>query len=169
VQQVAVAVAYTVFAAFYATTDSYVYLIPALAIAALWLAAGLAALPGRARWAALVLPLAQLALGWGAADAHGDRAAQAWIDATLAQAQPGAVLVSRQDAHTFALWYAHYAQRARPDVTVVDADLWGYDWYRAGLARETGQPIAPDTTLAEAFGARPVCAVEQERVRCGER
>jgi len=58
--------------------------------------------------------------------------------AILEQAPSGAILLTAQDAHTFTLWYFHYACGQRPDVTVVDRDLLGMTWYRTAIARESG-------------------------------
>jgi hypothetical protein len=147
-----------------------VYLIPALLIAALWLGAGVAAVIGHlaigahgaSRWglALLVLPVVSVIAGYGAADASRDHAATDWLARTLASAPPRAVLVSRNDGYTFALWYAHYVQGARPDLVVSDWDLWTFDWYRAGLARETGLALPQGVEVDEAFGDKPVCQLD---------
>lgn len=189
--------AYVLFATFYAAADSYVYLIPALVIAALWLGAGAAAVDGRpprqhggrqasgirqratgsgelasgdgqlaagaSRWgmALFVLPVVSAIVGYGAADASRDRAATDWTARALDSAPPRAVLVSRNDGYTFSLWYAHYVQHARPDIVVCDWDLWAFDWYRAGLARETGVALPQGMEIEDAFGGRPVCRLDE--------
>jgi hypothetical protein len=157
---------YGLFAAGYASADSYVLLIPALALAAPWLAAGLVAAarqtarpaPALAAVAALLVAV-QLTAGYGPADASGDRRAERWLEDTLAGAPEDAVLVSARDQYTFALWYSRYARGARPDVTVVDRDLWAFDWYRGALARETGVELSAGLSPENAFAGRPVCTL----------
>lgn len=164
---VASAGAYVLFATFYAAADSYVYLIPALLIAALWLGAGAAGTDRQAtgplgwRLALFVLPVLSAVMGYGAADASRDHAATDWAARALESAPPRAVLVSRSDGYTFSLWYAHYVQRARPDIVVCDWDLWAFDWYRAGLSRETGLALTQGMEIEDAFGGRPVCQLDE--------
>ena len=55
-----------------------------------------------------------------------------------------AIVVANSDAHTFALWYYHYAERVRPDVAVFNATLLQYDWYREGVRRLYPHLAVPD-------------------------
>lgn len=71
--------------------------------AALLIAPTLAALPGR----------------WALVDRSSDREAADWLDRTLAQLQPGALVVSWWDFST-PLWYAQLCQGRRPDIRIVD-------------------------------------------------
>lgn len=172
----------SVFAVGYNTSDSYLHLIPALVCLGLWLGVGMngliSALAARARWAArvvavltVVLPLAAGICRFPALDLSGDRAAHDFGAAILAQTPAGAVVPSRRDAHTFALWYFQHALGRRPDVIVVDLDLLGYDWYTAHLARQPGAPGWADMLLAggeddlrqaaQTLG-RPICRIGPE-------
>jgi hypothetical protein len=140
----------------YDTTDSLVYLVPVLPLAAVWLGGGLAWAasqlgPGWRRLAVLLLPLAQLVLLWGAVDVSDDDAAMAWADAVLEEAPPEALLVTETDAHTFTLWYATQVLDARPDVAVIDQDLWWYPSYRRLVTDSMGLPdLQEDTSVAAA-------------------
>lgn len=149
----------------YNTTDSLVYLTPALALPALCLAAGLAQaarwLNRRLRrgvWLLLLLPLLQGTLFWGQMDLSDDREATVWAKQTLQGAPPQAVIVTAQDAYTFALWYAHEALGERPDVTVLDRDLWGWEAYRVRMAEALGLDAAVGLSPEEAArqAGRPV-------------
>jgi hypothetical protein len=113
-----------------------------------------------APWALLFLPLAQVLLFWGQMDLHGDRTAMEWAHRVLQQAPPGAVLVTAQDAHTFTLWYAHDGLGQRPDLLVVDRDLWYHLPYRRMVLQELGLKSSP-TRLDEALArtGRPVVEV----------
>ncbi|MCK4452004.1 MAG: hypothetical protein KAX26_15585, partial [Anaerolineae bacterium] len=63
-----------------------------------------------------------------------DRAAVEWAERVLEEAPPQAMLLTAQDAHTFTLWYVHDVLDERPDVVVVDWDLWGQEPYRRMMA-----------------------------------
>ncbi len=133
--------AVSVYAIGYNTTDSLVYLTPMLPLVALWLGAGLAQTTGwlnrRWRWGAwtiLALPLLQALFFWGQMDLSGDATAVEWAEQVLYHAPPQAILITEQDEHTFTLWYAQDVLGKRPDVTVVDADLWGQKAYRQQIA-----------------------------------
>jgi len=159
------ALAYTFVGIGYNTTDSYVYLLPAWAALAPALAAGIewmldkAAAAGGGRSGvrgggrgltviavallALLLVGASLAANWRTHDLRRDAAARDWVAAALDEAAPGAVIVSAGDRTTFALWYAVYGLGRRPDVALLNANLFGFDWYRATL-RETHADVFAD-------------------------
>ncbi len=160
-----------VYAVGYNTTDSYIYLLPALMLMSVWLAWGtldlmrlVASSLRRAElaWALLILPLASAALNFPAMSLRDDRAALGFAEGALSQAAPGALILVDDDRHTFALWYARYALGQRPDVAIVNVDLLGYDWYQTSLAgAHPGLPLAPDAgdLVRQALGKRPVYAV----------
>jgi hypothetical protein len=136
---------FSLYAVGYNTADSLVYLALPLPLAALWLGMGLAQaanwlekrLP-RGVWLLLLLPLLQALLFWGQMDLSGDRAAVEWAKQALEEAPPQAMLLTAQDAHTFTLWYVHDVLDERPDVVVVDRDLWGQEPYRRMMAETLG-------------------------------
>ena len=149
-------VLYTVYALGYHTGDSFVYLIPAYLVAALWLGQGLrvlvqavrvwaggrAAAPLLVALALLCLPALQLAGNWQAMDVSRDRTASDYVQNVVAQLPPRALIISASDEHTFALWYAQTAG-GRADIVVVDRDLTQFLWYREQLRRQ-----APDLAQA---------------------
>jgi hypothetical protein len=134
---------FNIYAIGYNTTDSLVYLALALPVAALWLGIGLsqAAIwmdrqirsslwPQRWVHLLLLLPLFQALLFWNQMDLSADKSAVEWAEQVLHQAPSQAILLTDRDAHTFALWYAHDVLGERPDVSVIDIDLWGHEPYR---------------------------------------
>jgi hypothetical protein len=159
----------SLFALGYNTTDSYVLLIPAFVLLALWAGFGwatvLADVWRRGRRAAgvaavvgLAIPMWLLVSGYSAADASQDRTAADFGRGVLEAAPSQAVLVSHSDLYSFVLWYHRYVRGARPDVVVVDADLLDYSWYTETLARHE-----PGLNLADLSGEtpqRPVCQLE---------
>jgi hypothetical protein len=137
--------AVSIYAIGYNTADSLVYLAPALPLAALWLGMGLSQaadwldcwLP-RGAWALLLLPLLQALLFWGQMDVSKDEVAKDWAAQVLQQSPPRAVLITEQDNYTFTLWYVHDVLGGRPDVVVIDTDMWGQEHYRRMTAGALG-------------------------------
>jgi hypothetical protein len=170
------------FAIGYDTTDSYLYLLPALSCLALWFGMGIAALISRlaagspqagraAAILALALPLATGLIRLPQQSLRGDRSPAEFRSTTLLRAPPEAILVSQRDDHTFALWYYQHAMGERPDVAVVDSALLGYDWHAAQLLRNDDIPLqagqllagpASDLARAAQLTGRPVCLIELE-------
>ncbi|MBN1953862.1 MAG: DUF2723 domain-containing protein [Anaerolineae bacterium] len=154
----------------YNTTDSLVYLVPSLPLAALWLAVGgewAAAWADKklrgAGWLLLLLPLLQLLFFWPAVDLHGDREALCWAQEQLRSAPPQAIVLSGQDAHTAALWYVHDVLAERPDVVVVDRHLWGRAAYQALVAGDLGLAVQERSLQAAcALTGRPVVSLADE-------
>jgi hypothetical protein len=163
----------------YNTTDSYLYLIPAFLLAAIWVGWGLF---GLTAWLAqtfdrrfnpywlglvlLILPGLPLIFNYSEQNLRQDWTALTFAEQSLHIVAPDAIIIVENDPQTFALWYGHYALQLRPDVTIVNLNLLAYDWYRhnLGLAdpnlRLTGVGGQPITTLAafveHHFPARPL-------------
>ena len=170
--------AFTIYALGYNTTDSLTYLIPAFAVMALWLAEGLnaafvslndrpAAVIALLILALVTLPMLSTGANWRAQDLRGDSTAQAFVDSSLAEAEPNSVILTAGDERTFALWYAVYGLRRRQDVAVLNVNLYGYEWYRRALAEThphllplTGSAPPLDSLIASLAAARPVYAAE---------
>jgi hypothetical protein len=170
----------SLFALGYDTSDSHLYLLPALACMAFWLGHGadwvIDALSARfppvvplVQALLVALPLAGAAIRFPAMDLSGEGEAREWAGITLGQAPPNAVLLTEQDAHTFSLWYLQYALGQRPDVVVIDLDLIGYGWYTAQLSRHLSPDalslllVREDRGQAAKVLHRPVCTAGGSR------
>ncbi|MBC7235701.1 MAG: DUF2723 domain-containing protein [Chloroflexi bacterium] len=173
--QLLIVLAFSAYAIGYDTVDSYVYVLPAYLPAAIWLAVGSRSLSRwLARWLPLHLAMAgaagalALLLGWGFAERlpalnlSQDRESREWVEDALATLPPGALLITGEDRHTFALDYAQWAEGRRRDLCVVDGELLPYRWYVEqlsrrcpSLARSGASPSLP-ALLAEQFGQRPI-------------
>ncbi len=150
--------AYVIYATAYATSDSEIYLIPAFAVMALWLAEGLSAIFERfgrsplVRAALIAAAILAVALIPAAAHWQDQLLTQDWqaqnTFRALSEAEPNAVILTAGDRITFALWYAEAQPQQRPDVTVVNVNLYAFDWYRRSLAEKH-----PD--LLPSVGAAP--------------
>ncbi|MBI5652670.1 MAG: DUF2723 domain-containing protein [Chloroflexi bacterium] len=161
-----------IFAITYNTFDSFVYLALALPILALYLASGLSLLTShvsrithvsRALRITLyvLLPLFQLALFWNAINLRDDDAAMQWARQTLRDAPPRAILLTNDDAQTFALWYARDALGERADVIVLDRDLWLVASYRKMLTDQFALADDLDAATVAQKSKRPVIVVEK--------
>ena len=156
---IAIALAYGVFGLVYGATDAAVMLLPGLMIVALLLAPRLAAL-GRAAW---LLPALLVVATFPTQDLSGSEP-RALAEAVFAAAPQGAILLVAGDQTTFTLWYFHHVEGRRPDVVLVDANLFAFDWYRERLARQNPAilvPVADDLAAFQRLNAprRPFCAV----------
>jgi len=153
-------VLYGLFAATYATPDSAVFLLPALLFVALLLAPSL----NRLGSAALLLPLALITTGYSGQSQAQEAGPRAAAQALLTALPPGAVAWTPGDRSIFALWYFQHVEGLRPDVQLVDASLFAFDWYRARLAALNPQlrvPAADDLAALQRLNetGRPFCAV----------
>jgi hypothetical protein len=165
--------AFSIYAVGYNTGDSLVYLAPALPLVTLWLGAGLARATARlgdrlrrGAWLILLLPLLQGLLFWGEMDLSGNWAAVEWAERVLQQAPSQAVLLTAQDAHTFTLWYVHDVLGERPDVVVVDRDLWAQEPYRKMVAGALGLEAVEDNLAPEEAAhqvGRPISSINNDQ------
>ena len=141
-------IAYTVYAIAYDAADSYLYLIPTYLVAALWMAEGartiaLDLMGGRPERRGIGIALSLVVLTaipfystlrhYDRLDVSDDRTAEEWTDEVLGQLPEGALLITSQDRHTFALDYAQWVEQRRQDLLVIDGDLIRYDWYIAQI------------------------------------
>ena len=165
------ALLYSVYAVGYDTTDSYVYLIPAYMIFALWIGHGVLGLREyleryvarrreralhresrsfAVKWLLIVLllalPTVSLASNFSRLDLRGDDGAAVYGSAAMTQAPPQAMIISSSDAHTFALWYAQQVSHQRADVIILDRDLLQYEWYARNLRKQHPDLIVPSAT-----------------------
>lgn len=151
--------AFTVYAIGYNSTDSDAYLLPAFAVMALWLAEGVVVLLQRVRrpmWLAATATVALLLAlvvapafvrYWQEEDFSPHQEAEEYWRTALHEAEPDAVILTGGDARTFALWYAIYGLKERPDIAVVNVSLYGFEWYRRALA-ETHPNLLPSVSAA---------------------
>jgi 4-amino-4-deoxy-L-arabinose transferase-like glycosyltransferase len=135
-----------IYAFFYDTGDSHMYLMPAVLWMAVWWGEGLHYLLRLARrlepvWrrlavvVAVLLPVGSLFLHWHAVEPDDDWQAHAYIHQVLEEVEEGGLIVVRGDRSTFALWYGVYAEGQRPDVAVVNGPLLAFVWYRDHVRR----------------------------------
>ncbi len=155
----ATALLYVAFALFYATPDAGVLLLPALLLLAVLIAPAL----NRLSWAALLLPLALLLVGLPARDLSDQAGPRAAAESLLREAPADALLLTPGDRTIFTLWYFQHVEGVRPDLRLVDENLFAFDWYRARLREgypDIFVPVGDDLNALRAANnsMRPVCA-----------
>ena len=167
------ALLYVAFALAYATPDAAVLLLPAVLLLAILLAPAL----NQFGPAALLLPLILLLIGYPVRDLS-DQPGPRVAAASLLRAAPAdALLLTPGDRTIFTLWYFQHVEGLRPDLRLVDENLFAFDWYRARLRASYPDifvPVGDDLiALRDANNAtRPVCAAAlaagSPRLHCDE-
>lgn len=151
--------AYLVYAVGYNSVDAAVFTLPALLLGALMMVPGLRAL----RWAALLLPISVIVINYQGMDLSGDTTVREAAQLMLPAAPADAILLTPGDRTIFALWYYHHVEGQRPDVVLVDSNLFAFDWYRQRLGRlnpDLGGLERDDLpAFQQANRHRPICHV----------
>jgi hypothetical protein len=171
-------VLYLLFALSYHTTDSALYLIPVWMFGAWAIARGLLSI---STWASshmrhvqpvillllvfLFGPALNVITQYPAMNLRDDHTAVDFANSVINTAPSKAILITGSDGHTFALWYHRLATGARPDLTIVDRRLAGYEWYAAMLAAQGAAPQLPEYDPADSWLVR-LATVNPGRMIC---
>lgn len=149
---------FSVYSIGYNTTDSYVYLLPALLIFAVWIGWGLDDLSHGlqnltiskmryihlASWGLIILPLLSLFLNFSEQNLSNDDEAYVYAQKSLQLVADNAIIITNEDPNTFALWYGSYGLAWRPDVATININLLTYAWYRQVLNQTHPHVRLPD-------------------------
>jgi MFS family permease len=173
----------TVYSAFtigYATTDAFMYLIPAFLCFAIWLGIGLGRLMdtfsrrlhGIGGLIGLILILTLLIQAWfqrSQVDASDDLRAESFGRNVLSLAPVHALVVTKGDEAVFTLWYFQYALGNRPDLAIIATDLLQFNWYMQTLHATYPDlnlpgPLPFAETVVEANPGRSICYVQYIQV-----
>lgn len=149
---------YLLYALVYNTPDAVLFTLPVLLLAAMFLGLGLRPLR---QWSVL-LPLCLLLLNFQGQDLRQGVMVRPSATALLQAAPLHALLVSSDSGTTFSLWYFVHVEKQRPDVVIVDSNLFAFDWHRRHLAAQYPTlfvPTADDLAALYAQNgvARPLC------------
>lgn len=155
---------YALYAFFYDTPDSLVFLLPAFLLLSV-LFATIHAGTGRLL---LVLPLLLLVLNFQRIDLSDVNGQRPLVESLLEEAPDRAILFTDGEEETFALWYFLYAERRRSDLIVVDENLFAFNWYRQALQRRYPDLVHTERDDLAGFrrhnaGRRPQCKVILQR------
>ena len=171
-----IVVASVFFALTYATTDTFLYLIPAFLCFAIWIGMGLGGLMDvfsqRFRYLgsliAFVFFLAlfiQAGQHWHQVDASHDLRAEKFGNDVFSLAPTDAIVFAAGDPAVFTTWYFQYAMGNRPDLAIIATDLLHFDWYQQMLHTnypdlKVPGPFPFAETVRVANPERPVCYIE---------
>lgn len=175
-----IVIASAAFAIGYATTDSFMYLIPAFLCFTVWIGMGLGKLMDSTSkrflhfgmLIGLILILALLINAWGQrtqVDASTDLRAESFGKSVLSLAPKDAIVLTRGDGAVFTLWYFQYALGNRPDLLIIAADLIQFEWYLQTLHTvypdlNLPGPLPFPETVVMANPERPICYVQYIQV-----
>jgi hypothetical protein len=147
---------HSIFLVFYSSSDSYVYLIVPVLVFSIWIGLGIsgllttfAGLPRGLVFFVALLFLTGIAFSavrtFGQVDASKDSRAEDFGRLAMDSLPAGALVFTREDRSTFALWYFHFALKEREDLRVVVEGLLPYDWYRQSLRDTYPDLHVPDS------------------------
>ncbi|MFM8771656.1 MAG: protein O-mannosyl-transferase family [Candidatus Kapaibacterium sp.] len=124
----------------YSIPDIESYFLPSVLVALVFSGVGLWFLAqhfaSRASWLVLTLPLVALLLNYPQQDRSHHRAVEGYTEWVLAHAEPNAVIITRQwDFFCSAAWYEQTVRGTRPDVAVIDKELFRRTWYAPYLTQ----------------------------------
>lgn len=147
------------FFSLYAARDVGSYVSISVITAVPLIAAGLSAVADRSngRIVAVVvggLIAAQVAMTFPVVDRRRDTEARDFARVALSSAPDSAILVTDNDARTFALWYGQVGLGLRPDITIVDRSLWPLAWYRRRVLPEYRGQVADAAAVELQTGRR---------------
>jgi hypothetical protein len=157
---VGTAVIYLGYAFFYNTPDAFVLTLPAWLLLSLALTTALKRLGS----GGFVLPFALILLNFNAINSADIHKIRPFAEQILNRSPANAILLTSGDPDIFALWYFHFVEGQRPDLIIVDDQLFAFDWYRSRLNTRYPalQGLAVDDLPAfRALNARqrPICTV----------
>lgn len=140
--------------------DAALFFLPAIPLLSLLLVYGLAPLG----WAALILPIVLVGVNFSQQNLRQDATVRPLVEAVWPAAPQDAILLTSGDHTTFALWYFHFVEGERPDLAIIDVDLYGFAWYRAQLGRRYPELVGLETSDPARFREqnqqyRPICKV----------
>lgn len=152
------AIIYLCFALFYKTPDAAILLLPPL----LFTVIIAAPLMDRMGPAALILPLALALVTFQSRDISRTNVARPLADQILLTAPDRAILLTPGDRTIFTLLYFQYAEGRRPDLRLIDSNLFAFDWYRDRLALQYPDLLVPEGDDLNSFQRinkpnRPFC------------
>jgi hypothetical protein len=158
---------YGLFALFYESYDSYVYLIQTILAFSLLIGIGFENIVDivQDRWQKaiwLIYPLliafliARFYLVVPQVSASNDDRAEVFGQQVFDTVPEKAMIFTQDDPSTFALWYFHFVEKKRPDTFVIAEGLLGFDWYRKTL-----QAIYPNLKIQDTDDLAPFHLLSQ--------
>lgn len=153
------AVLFLLYAFLYNNGDAIVFTLPAILLLVLLLLPGLE----RLKIWGMLLPITLILLNFDRININQDRSVPQQVEQLLGVVPPNGVLESSGEANLFSLWYSHHVERERPDVLIVDSQLYVFLWYRERLKKSEPTVTEVPTDLAQfrqlQSAKRPYCRI----------
>jgi hypothetical protein len=112
----------------------------------------------------LGLPLVSFLLNFNQQNLRQDDVVQSRANQLLQSAPTQAILTTPGDGTIFTLWTLQHIEEKRPDLLLVDQNLFAFDWYRAQLQTHYPQVVWPNGYDLEGLAAynkdRPFCHIQ---------
>lgn len=126
------AISYTVIAFTYRTDDAIILLLPAILISCVIIAPGIKI----SNRSALLLAIAMTVIGAFYITTNRLPSIRPRFEQALTTIPPGAIAVTPGDPTVAATWYFAYAELMRPDIIIVDENMFQFNWYRQHLEQQ---------------------------------
>jgi len=164
------ALAYTVYAFTYRANDAAVLLLPGIVLATIVAGRWLLEEPRPTLWLIPIVMAGLLILTPGSFSAA---TIEDEVAARIDQIPRQAIVLTPGDASIAALWYFHHVEGHRPDLVIVDGNMFQFDWYRQRLSRDHPMLFVPSADDLGAFETKnrrvwPVCHLTlfKDQVSC---
>ncbi len=170
-----VAATNAIFSLGYASTDSYIYLMPAFLVFAIWIGAGVGnvttLLAQQKNWISLgvnaivlISFLVMAVMNYPKIDLSADHHAEKFGKTVFATLPPQAIVLAKGDLALFSLWYYHFVLKERPDISVLGDGLLSQPWYIDILHNtystlNISLDVVESQTIAQVNPNRPTCVV----------
>ncbi len=154
------ALLYFFYALTYNTLDAIILLLPATLLLSILTGYTLQHLGS---WA-LLLPLALLLLNFTRQNLREEQTIRPSAIQQLQTAPEEAILLMSGEGMLFTLWYFQHVEALRPDLILVDENLFGFDWRRQQLQNrypDVTWPLGYDIEALIHQAKRPICHLNQ--------
>lgn len=162
------ALLYFLYTLTYNTHDALILLLPAILLGSLLLAETLHHF-GRL---AFLLPLALLLLNFTQQNLREEQMIRSFAIQQLQAAPTNAILLMSGEGLLFTLWYFQHGEGLRPDLILVDKNLFAFDWHRQQLQKHYPDVMWPSDYNLDALirqTKRPICQLNDlQTIDCYE-
>ncbi|MCB8944127.1 MAG: hypothetical protein H6658_10270 [Ardenticatenaceae bacterium] len=110
------------------------------------------------------MPLALLLLNFNQQNLREEQTIRPSATQLLQTAPDNAILLMSGEGTLFTLWYFQFVEGMRPDLILVDENLFAFDWRRQQLKQrypDVAWPDAYDINALSQQGQRPFCHLHQ--------
>jgi hypothetical protein len=141
------AILYGLHAGVNGSQDAIIFLLPAIPLAVLLMRPAWE----RLGWLSLLVPLALVGLNFERQSLRDENWVRPLVEQQLATLPANAILITSGDESLFSLWYVQHVLGCRPDLIIVEENLFTFEWHRAHLRRQYPDLFVPPADDLAAF------------------